>query len=60
MHKDVGCNAEGSGMVYSVYGEKKGVEENEKLSINLKMCPKAVMGIEKMIIFVRRTDRNNW
>lgn len=47
-------------MVYSVYGEKKGVERDEKLSINLKMCTKAVMGIEKMIIFVRRTDRNNW
>lgn len=41
-------------MVYSVYGEKKGVEENEKLSINLKMCPKAVMGIEKNDYFCQK------
>lgn len=32
-------------------GVAPGVEENEKLNINLKMWYKAVMGIEKMIIF---------
>lgn len=32
-------------------GVALGVEENEKLSINLKMWYKAVMVIEKMIIF---------
>lgn len=30
-------------------GVALGVEENEKLSINLKMCPKAVMGIENRV-----------